>query len=107
MKKLPSIYKNTVHVQNNLNTFYSKHDQNLIEVLEEVPSKKNYSHLPVRETLKKVFENPMYSYMKTVRVGMHGNVFETRIIREDQGRLLTIDNEFIEISEIESLYIIS
>lgn len=106
MKKLPSIYKNSIDVHNNLETFYSKNDSIIKEVSTSNVSKK-LENQSVQETLKQIFSNKQYSYTKRVRVTVLGKTFETRFISEKQGNVLTIDNEFIKVSEIDKIDILS
>lgn len=106
MKKLPSIYKNSIDVHNNLETFYSKNSssENDVPILKV---SQGFNHQTIQEKLKEIFSNKQYSYTKRVRVTTLGKTFETRFISEKQGEILTIDNEIIKESEIDAIDILS
>lgn len=104
MKNLPNIYKNVVEVDNNRNTFYSK-TESVMGSLEETPVVRS-SQETISDTITKIFKQKAYSYTKRVQLTVGGNTYETRLVREGNGKVLTIDNELIDISSIEKIKII-
>lgn len=105
MKKLPSIYKNSVDVHNNLETFYSKNKANEKEKQEF--SMVHQEKDSILTTVQEIFKNRTYSYTKKVRVTAYGKTYDTRFIQENYGKILTIDNEILDIADIDGLTILS
>jgi len=104
LQKLPSIYKNVVNTHNNLETFYSKNQERFEESSSTLEtSMKNRS---VADAITEIFNNPRYSYMKKLRITVAGKTFETRFVREQQGKILTIDNVVLDVDKIDAIDIL-
>lgn len=105
MKRLPDIYKNVVDVNCNLNTFYSK-TKSVSDIKREVVVVQD-NLLSVRETISNILRRKSYGYTKRVRLTVLDRVIETRLVKEVNDKILTIDNEFIDISDIKKVEVLS
>lgn len=103
MKKLPEIYKEVVNVNNNKKVFYSKNGAitDAKEVRKDVNTNNSYL-----DNLKTVFLLGKNSYTKKVRLTTKDRTYETRLIRRNYGKILTIDNDIINEEDITSLEIL-
>lgn len=102
MRKLPEIYKEVVKINNNRNVFYSKNSE-VINNKEQSYKLPDNSYLDI---LKDIFKLGKNSYTRKVRLITKDRVYETRLIRRNNGRLLTIDNDLISEKDIVSLEIL-
>jgi len=105
MNKLPEIYKEVININNNKNVFYSKNENIIIQTKEEKREITN-KNTSIPNTLKTIFSLGKNSYTKKVRLKTNDKIYETRLIRRNNGRILTIDNDIIEERNITSLEII-
>lgn len=103
MKKLPEIYKEVVSVNNNKNIYYSRNEPVPTNVKVE---KKVISTSTTTDILKSLFQSGKTNYTKKVRIKTGNKVYETRLIRRNNGKLLTIDNDIINENEIISLEVL-
>lgn len=103
MRKLPEIYKAVVTVNNNKTIYYSKSEPSTTNLIEK---KKVEITSSISDVIKSLFQYGKASYTKKVRIKTKDKVYETRLIRRNNGKLLTIDNDIINESDIISLEIL-
>ncbi len=101
MKELPKIYKNKVEKDTNLKTYYSSDGNEKQEKVIISPKRGG-----IEETLEEIFKSKAYTYTKKVMITVNGKTYPTRFISRNQNKILTIDNEIIEVSQIEAIDII-
>jgi len=102
VKKLPEIYKEVININNNKNTFYSKNEIGTITNNKNIVVNNN----TLSDNLKSIFLLGKNSYTKKVRVITKDISYETRLVRRNNGKILTIDNDTINESDIISLEIL-
>lgn len=102
MRRLPEIYKEVVKTNNNKNVYYSRNESISTNIKKE-NNKKSSINL---ENLNDIFKLGKNNYTEKVRIKTKDRVYETRLIRRNNGKILTIDNDIIKESEITSLEIL-
>lgn len=102
-KKLPKVFQNnlTHPVQNNRDVYYSK--------MKDVNTKEESKHFirgnTVYEKIQNMFASPTYVYKIDVEIVLtNGKRIVRKVIGSQQGQLITIENEFIPISQIQDIY---
>lgn len=91
-KKLPDMYVNEIlkNAGNNKSVFSSL-------------ERSSMDLTDVRNTIKEIFSSSSYVYKADVEIKVDGNVMVKKIVGKNGDYLLTIDNELIPISKIESI----
>lgn len=102
MKKLPEIYKEVVKTNNNKNVYYSRNES----VSTNIKKENNKTSSINLENLNDIFKLGKNNYTEKVRIKTKDRVYETRLVRRNNGKILTIDNDIIKESEITSLEIL-
>lgn len=97
MKK-PSVFVNKIDkkLKNNESVFAS-YDR---EKPETMPDSNN-----VRQKIKDIFASPNYVYKADVRIKTSHGVLNKKIVGMNGDRLLTMDNDFININDIRNIEI--
>ncbi len=103
-KKLPNIYTKMVEKKfnNNKTVFYSFHKE------KEKSDKKEKKALPsevnINKRIKDMFNSPNFIYKINAKVTLKdGNELNKDIIGQINRKLITIDDDFINIDEIEDI----
>ena len=102
-KKLPKVFQNnlTHPVQNNRDVYYSK----MKDVNTKEESKHSIRGNTVYEKIQNMFASPIYVYKIDVEIVLtNGKRIVRKVIGSQQGQLITIENEFIPISQIQDIY---
>lgn len=103
-KKLPKVFQNhfTHPVQNNRDVYYSKmKESNALEDRNIHSIRGN----TVYEKIQNMFSSPTYVYKIDVEIVLtNGEHIVRKVIGSHQGQLITIENEFIPISQIQDIY---
>ena len=91
MKKLPKIYKADISkkINNNKSICYLKEENN-----------------NTLEVLDYIFNNNHYPYNIRVKILTNNKEYDTYIINRDSKFIMTLDNDFIRISDIKNISII-
>lgn len=109
MKKLPSIYKNSVEKSTNKKVFYSAQERNLgqeITTTEEVENLvRNMDASNVAEALDILFQRRKHAYTDEVEITTADRIYQTRLVFMTNEKLVTIDNEEIYLDDIISIQI--
>lgn len=102
MRRLPEIYKEVVKTNNNKNVYYSRNES----ISTNIKKENNKTSSINLENLNDIFKLGKNNYTEKVRIKTKDRVYETRLIRRNNGKILTIDNDIIKESEITSLEIL-
>lgn len=102
MKKLPEIYKEVVKTNNNKNVYYSRNES----VSTNIKKENNKTSSINLENLNDIFKLGKNNYTEKVRIKTKDRVYETRLIRRNNSKLLTIDNDIINENEVISLEVL-
>ena len=89
MKELPKVFRNNIpkKLDNNKKVFYSNRGE-----MEE--------NVDVNQKIKDIFSSPNYVYKADVTIRLKDKVLSKTIVGKTTTSLMTIDNEFIPISDI-------
>ena len=103
MKELPKIFKSPLSnpPHNNLNVYYSKEEtkeERSVETKEIIGE-------TIDDKINRIFTSPTYVYKIDVEIVLtNGEHIIRKVIGSHQGQLITIENEFIPISQIQDIY---
>jgi len=110
MKKLPSVYKNTVAKSTNKKMFYSAYDKNVDQersLSEEVGTtlSSKMDKNSILNVLNDLFQSRNHAYTKVVEVKTKNQTYQTRLVFMTDRKIVTIDNEEIYLDDIISIQI--
>ena len=92
--KLPKVFQNNIgNVQNNVKVY---HEGRTTEVFDNVD---------VNDVIDNLFNSPNHVYKTSVMVKTKKGVFNYDVVGRTRDSLITIDNQKIQISDIESIKI--
>lgn len=97
MKK-PDIFKPNVHVNNNRKVYYSFLDDRL-----NIDKENDYEEDP-RDFIENLSKSGAYMFSKNVIIKTKDKTYDTRIAGKIGDRIITLDNDSINISDIERIY---
>ena len=99
MKKLPSIYKNSINKQinNNKNYCYLKENNSSNNNLNNIVDKN------INYTLDSIFNNIGYPYNINVLIKTKNMEYNTYLVTRNNSTITTLDNEIINIDDIISI----
>ena len=98
MKKLPSIYKNSINkkINNNKNYCYLKENNSSNNLNNIVDKNINY-------TLDSIFNSVGYPYNINVLIKTKNKNYNTYLVTRNNSTITTLDNEIINIGDIISI----
>lgn len=100
MSKKPEIFKpNMTFIDNNKKTYYSYLEEPL-----EVEEKQQDESVDVLGFLNNISNSGSYVFNKKVVIVTNDKTYETRIAGKIGNRLITLDNDSINIDEIKTIY---
>ncbi|MDD2490072.1 MAG: hypothetical protein PHY26_02335 [Bacilli bacterium] len=102
-KKLPTVFVNKIEkkIKNNETIFYSAKTKE-----KKINNKKsnNKSKISIKTKIDKMFDSPKYIYKINATITMKtGDEWQKNVIGVIDNKLVTIDEEYIPISEIEDI----
>ena len=104
MKKLPSIYANSIekNKDNNDSIYKSyKNEKNKTEeTTEKQENKTKYPQKTINQKIRELMNSKNHSYKIPVKIKTKENVLEKEIIGKNSKNLITIENELIKIEDI-------
>ena len=102
MKELPKIFKSPLlnPPHNNLNVYYSKEEakeERSVETKEIIGE-------TIDDKINRIFTSPTYVYKMKVEIEMkNGQRLTKQIVGRHLGKLITMDNELLPISDIKDI----
>ncbi len=102
-KELPKMYQNKIkkdfsNIQKVFSTMYE--DRNI-----EVEENTKTDMYTVEQKIYNIFKSPTYIYKADVVIITNNGKLEKRIVGKNRNNLITIDNEYIPINDINDIYI--
>lgn len=99
-KKLPKIFANKIDKRLENNETYYSASRGIKEEINETGKSKSDIPISVEQKIKSIFNSTRYVYKADVVITTKEGNFIKKIIGSSNGRLITIDNELIPISDI-------
>ena len=114
--KLPKVYANKIgNASNNRKIYYSnleKVSQNKNintldkknDILEKYNLKETVKQNEIRNKITELFKSPKNVYKINVKIKMDGKIVTKSLIGRTNSKLITLDDELIDISKIEDIH---
>lgn len=101
MKKLPNIYQGNFpkKINNNKKICYLKTPEQQLEQKQE----DKQTQIEIRQQIREIFSSLSHPYTIPVIIKTKEKVYETYLIAKNKNNIITLDNEIIDISDIESI----
>jgi hypothetical protein len=107
-KKLPNLYVNKIEkeINNNSTTFYSVYKKEFSSENKKTEIiKDDVKNVNIKDKIKEMFDSPNYVYKMDAAITFKNNeTTKKSIIGQTNGKLLTIDDDLIDINDIKEIY---
>ena len=108
--RLPKVYANKIsNASNNRKVYYSKLDNinNKVEkkddILEKYNLKQTVKENEIRNKITELFKSPKNVYKIKAKIKIDGKMIVKNLIGRTNSKLITLDDELIDISKIEDI----
>jgi hypothetical protein len=106
-KKLPNLYVNKIerNINNNVMSYYSAHKKNISKEINNIEKRKIAgSNISIKDKINEMFSSPNYVYkMNVTMILKNDDVVNKNVIGQVDDKLLTIDEELINIKDIKDI----
>ena len=102
-KKLPNVFVNKIEkkLDNNEHVYYSDHEEQKKDVVDEFIEIKN-----IRDKIVEMYKDVPFLYKKKVEIILKDKKIETKVISYNQNYLITMDDQRIMIDDIIDIHFI-